>query len=215
LRELFMNGGNFMWPLLASAVIGVVVFIIKLFSLALAKINTGKFLAKIKDALHQEGVEAAIEICQRTRGPIASIFHAGLLRYDRGVEAVEKAIEETGAIEMSFLERGLVWLATVANIAPMLGFLGTVSGMISAFDSIALAGEIEPSLVASGISEALITTAAGLTIAIPVQAAYNYFVTRIDGFILDMEEASTELVDTLIELEHDKPAVKAKTAKEA
>ena len=116
---------------------------------------------------------------------------------------------------MSFLERGLVWIATVANIAPMLGFLGTVSGMINAFDSIALAGEIEPTLVASGISEALITTAAGLTIAIPTQAAYNYFVTRIDRFILDMEEASTELVDTLIELEHEKTAAPAKSAKGA
>jgi len=214
LRELFIKGGVFMWPLLAAAVIAIVVFIVKLFTMSLAKINTGKFLAKIKEALHQEGIEAAVEVCQRTRGPIASIFHAGLLRYDRGVEQVEKAIEETGAIEMSFLERGLVWLATVANIAPMLGFLGTVSGMINAFDAIALAGEIEPTLVASGISEALITTATGLAIAIPTQAAYNYFVTVIDRFILDMEEASTELVDTLIDLEHRKaaPQVAAKEA---
>jgi len=117
------------------------------------------------------------------------------------VEHVEKAIEGAATIEMAFLERGMVWLATVANIAPLLGFLGTVSGMIKAFEAIALAGDIEPSLVASGISEALITTAAGLAIAIPIQALHNFFVSRIDKLIIEMEESSSDLIDTLTEIE--------------
>jgi biopolymer transport protein ExbB len=128
------------------------------------------------------------------------------MRVDRGLEHVEKAIENAGTIEMSFLEKGLVWLATVANIAPMLGFLGTVSGMISAFASIAAAGDVNATIVASGISEALITTASGLAIAIPVQAAHNYFVSRIDRLIIDMEESANDLIDYLIEMEMEKTA---------
>ena len=116
------------------------------------------FFAQIQEALKQGGPEAAAEVCSNTQGPVASVLHAGLLRIDRGLDHVEKAITESGAVEMAFLERGMVWLSTVANIAPLLGFLGTVSGMISAFESIAAAGDVEPSIVASGISEALITT---------------------------------------------------------
>jgi biopolymer transport protein ExbB len=199
--ELFIKGGPFMWPLLFALIVGIAVAIVKFWTLTRASINTRKFLAKIKGALSTGGVDAATEICVNTRGPVASIFHAGLLRAGRGVEHVEKAIEGAATIEMSFLERGMVWLATVANIAPLLGFLGTVSGMIKAFEAIALAGDIEPSLVASGISEALITTAAGLTIAIPIQALHNFFVSRIDKLIIEMEESSSDLVDTLTEIE--------------
>jgi biopolymer transport protein ExbB len=199
--ELFIKGGPFMWPLLFALIVGIAMAFVKFWALTKASINTRKFLAKIKGALSTGGIGAATEVCVNTRGPVASIFHAGLLRAGRGVEYVEKAIESAATIEMAFLERGMVWLATVANIAPMLGFLGTVSGMIKAFQSIALAGDIEPSLVASGISEALITTAAGLAIAIPIQALHNFFVSRIDRLIIEMEESSSDLVDTLTEIE--------------
>jgi len=199
--ELFIKGGPFMWPLLFALIVGIAMAFVKFWALTKASINTRKFLAKIKGALSTGGIGAATEVCVNTRGPVASIFHAGLLRAGRGVEYVEKAIESAATIEMAFLERGMVWLATVANIAPMLGFLGTVSGMIKAFTAIALAGDIEPSLVASGISEALITTAAGLAIAIPIQALHNFFVSRIDRLIIDMEESSSDLVDTLTEIE--------------
>lgn len=198
--ELFIKGKAFMWPLLAAAIIGVAFIFERLWTLSRATINTRKFLDKVTSALKEGGVTAAADVCAKTRGPIASIFHAGLLKADRGVPEVEKAIESAGAIEMSFLERGLVWLATIANIAPMLGFLGTVSGMINAFEAIARAGDIEPSLVASGISEALITTATGLAIAIPIQAAHNFFVSKIDKLVIDMEESSTALLDTLVEM---------------
>jgi biopolymer transport protein ExbB len=199
--ELFIKGGPFMWPLLFALIVGIAVAFVKFWALTRASINTRKFLAKIKGALSTGGVDAATEICVNTRGPVASIFHAGLLRAGRGVEHVEKAIEGAATIEMAFLERGMVWLATVANIAPLLGFLGTVSGMIKAFEAIALAGDIEPSLVASGISEALITTATGLAIAIPIQALHNFFVSRIDKLIIEMEESSSDLIDTLTEIE--------------
>lgn len=199
--DLFIKGGPFMWPLLFALIVGIAMAIVKFWTLTRASINTRKFLAKIKGALSTGGIGAAAEICVNTRGPVASIFHAGLLRAGRGVEYVEKAIEGAATIEMAFLERGMVWLATVANIAPMLGFLGTVSGMIKAFEAIAIAGDIEPSLVASGISEALITTATGLAIAIPVQALHNFFVSRVDRLIIEMEESSSDLVDTLTEIE--------------
>jgi biopolymer transport protein ExbB len=198
--ELFIKGKAFMWPLLACAIIGVAFIFERLWTLSRATINTRKFLDKVTTALKEGGVTSAADVCAKTRGPIASIFHAGLMKADRGIGEVEKAIEGAGAIEMSFLERGLVWLATIANIAPMLGFLGTVSGMINAFEAIARAGDIEPSLVASGISEALITTATGLAIAIPIQAAHNFFVSKIDKLVIDMEESSTALLDTLVEM---------------
>ncbi len=156
--ELFIKGGPFMWPLLFALIVGIAMAFVKFWALTKASINTRKFLAKIKGALSTGGIGAATWICVNTRGPVASIFHAGLLRAGRGVEYVEKAIESAATIEMAFLERGMVWLATVANIAPMLGFLGTVSGMINAFAAIAAANDISPSVVAGGISEALLTT---------------------------------------------------------
>jgi biopolymer transport protein ExbB len=204
--DLFYDGGWAMYPLLFTLIIGLAVIFERLFSLSRASINTRKFLQRIKVALREEGITAAQEICANTRGPVASIFHAGLMRVDRGLEQVEKAIENAGTIEMSFLERGLVWLATVANIAPMLGFLGTVSGMISAFAAIAEAGDVNATIVASGISEALITTASGLAIAIPIQAMHNYFVSRVDRLVIDMEESANDLIDYLIEMEMEKTA---------
>ena len=204
--DLFYDGGPFMYPLLLTLIFGMGVILERFWARSRASINTRKFLQGIKIALREEGITTAQEICASTRGPVASIFHAGLMRVDRGLEHVEKAIENAGTIEMSFLEKGLVWLATVANIAPMLGFLGTVSGMIGAFASIAAAGDVNATIVASGISEALITTATGLAIAIPVQAAHNYFVSRIDRLIIDMEESANDLIDYLIEMEMEKTA---------
>lgn len=202
--ELFVKGGPFMWPLLLMLFFGLVVSFERLYTLSKAHINSKEFFTQVQEALKQGGPEAAAEVCSNTPGPVASVLHAGLLRLDRGLDHVEKAITESGAVEMAFLERGMVWLSTVANIAPLLGFLGTVSGMIGAFEAIAAAGDVEPSIVASGISEALITTASGLIIAIPIQAFHNFFVAKIDKIIIDMQEASTQFVEELIQLGYGK-----------
>lgn len=198
--DLFSKGGPFMYPLLFMVFFGVVVSLERLWTLSRASINTKQFFAEVQQSLKQHGPEGAAELCANTRGPVASVLHAGLLRLDRGIDHVEKAIEESGAVEMAFLEKGMVWLSTVANIAPLLGFLGTVSGMIGAFEAIRIQGDVDPSVVAGGISEALITTASGLVIAIPVQAFHNFFVSKIDKIIIDMQEASSQFVEELIRL---------------
>lgn len=203
LLERFNAGGFFMWPILACLVLGIAISLERLWTLSRASVNTRKFLATIKKALGEGGVKAATDVCANTRGPVASIFHAGLLRVDRGIEHVEKAIMNAGSIEMAFLEKGLVWLALFISLAPMLGFLGTVQGMILAFDAIAIANDISPAIVANGISVALLTTLFGLVVAIIIQTAHNYFVSRIDKLIIDMEESSVDFVDTLIEMEKE------------
>jgi len=192
-----------MWPILFLLIVGLVISFERFWTLSRASINTRKFLDKIKGALDKGGVPAAIEVCESTRGPIASIFHAGLLRANRGLEHVEKAIMNAGSIEMAFLEKGLVWLATVVSLAPMLGFLGTVAGMVRAFDAIAKANDVSPAIVAEGISIALLTTLFGLVVAIIIQFFHNYFVAKVDKLIIDMEESSIELVDTLLEKKLD------------
>ncbi len=199
--QMFNDGGVFMWPILILLIIGVAISLERLVTLLRASINTRKFLAKVRNALTEGGVDAAVEVCENTRGPVASIFHAGLSRADRGIEHVEKAVGNAGTIEMAFLERGLVWLATITSIAPMLGFTGTVAGMIQAFDAIAAANDISPTIVASGISVALLTTLFGLVVAIIIQTFHNFFVSRIDKLIIDMEESSNELVDALVAME--------------
>lgn len=202
--DLFNDGGTFMWPILVCLIFGIAVSIERGWTLSRASVNTRKFLANIKKALNEGGVQEATDVCANTRGPVASIFHAGLLRVDRGIEHVEKAIMNAGSIEMAFLEKGLVWLATVISVAPMLGFLGTVWGMVEAFRAIAAANDISPSIVADGISTALLTTMFGLVVAIFIQIVNNYFISRIDQLIVDMEESSVDLVDTLIEMERGK-----------
>ncbi|MCD6169274.1 MAG: MotA/TolQ/ExbB proton channel family protein [Candidatus Latescibacteria bacterium] len=198
--ELFNKGGPFMWPLLGCLVIGIAFVFERFWSLSRASINAKEFFIKIRQSLEDGGLEDAVELCANTRGPVASIFHAALLKADQGLERMEKAIEDAGSIEMAFLERGMIWLSTIISIAPLLGFLGTVSGMIRAFSAIARRGDVEPSIVAGGISEALITTAAGLAIAILIQAFYNFFASRIDRIVIDMEESSVALVDALVEM---------------
>ncbi|HPG38579.1 MAG TPA: MotA/TolQ/ExbB proton channel family protein [bacterium] len=202
--QMFNDGGAFMWPILILLIIGIAISLERLWTLTRAGINTKKFMASIKNALAEGGVKKAIEVCENTRGPVASIFHAGLLRSNRGIENVEKAISSAGSIEMAFLERGLVWLATIVSLAPMLGFTGTVQGMIQAFNDIKAANDISPTIVAGGISVALLTTLFGLVVAMLVQVFNNYFVSRIDRLIIDMEESSNELVDALIAIEEKK-----------
>lgn len=202
----YVKGAFFMHFLLACSIIALVFIIERAWTLSRARTNVKALMMRVVKGLRDGGPQAALEVCQRTRGPIAAILHSGLLRAQRGPDAVEKAIETSGTIEMSFLERGLVALATIANVAPLLGFLGTVSGMISAFAAIAAAEQVSAKLVAKGIQEALITTATGLIIAVPVTIAHSYFVSQIDRFIIEMEEASAELVDELLEIEYQKSA---------
>lgn len=199
--QLFLDGGTMMWPILFFFILGLAITLERVWSLTRASINTRKFLARIQTALKEGGVEAAKEVCENTRGPVASIFHAGLSRAEHGIEQTEKAIMNAGSIEMAFLERGLIWLSTVVSVAPMLGFTGTVWGMIVSFRDIEKANDISPSIVAHGISIALLTTLFGLIVAIIIQFFHNFFVSRIDKLIIEMEESSVELVDNLIELE--------------
>ena len=199
--DLFHKGGRFMWALLLLTVVGLAVILERFYTIFKSRTNVRRLTAQIGEALRKDGVDGAMQVCQRTRGPIASILHAGLMKAERGPEEIEKAIQSAGTVEMSYLERGLVVISSVSTIGPLLGFLGTASGMISAFETIAAAEQVNAKLVAGGISEALITTAAGLAIAIPAQAAHNFFVAQVDRFIIEMEQSSTEMIDTLIELE--------------
>ncbi|MGM0546091.1 MAG: MotA/TolQ/ExbB proton channel family protein [Bacteroidota bacterium] len=194
------NEGGFMWPVLVALILGLAIFLERIITLNLADIDTRKFIVDVQEALQEGGVPAAKELCAETRGPVASVFQAGLMRVDEGIEAAEKAISAYGSIEMSFLERGLVWLSLFIAIAPMLGFLGTVVGMIQAFDAIEQAGDISPTLVAGGIKVALLTTAAGLLAGIILQVGYNYCVSKIDRLISEMEESSITLIDSIVML---------------
>ena len=201
LGDLYVRGGIFMHPLLLCSIVGLVFIIERLWTLSRARTNVRDLMERTVRALRDRGVEAALEECENTRGPVAAVVHSGLLRSGQGPDAVARAIDTAAAIEMHFLERGLIWLSTVGNISPLLGFLGTVSGMINAFAAIAQAEQVSAKIVASGIEEALITTLAGLCIAIPVNAMHNYFVSQISKFIVEMEESSGELVNELLELE--------------
>ena len=205
LVQRFNEGGDYMWPVLISLIIGLAIAFERIITLNRADINTRKFIVSVKGALEEGGISSAEEVCANTRGPVASVFQAGLLRHDEGIEAVEKAIVSYGSIEMSFLERGLVWLPLLISIAPMFGFLGTVVGMVEAFDAIEAAGDISPSLVAGGIKVALLTTVFGLITALILQFFYNYVVSKIDRIVIDMEEASIELIDSLILLRAGSP----------
>ncbi len=202
--DYFNQGGAFMWPILVALVFGLAFSLERLYSLIMSSINSKKFFADIQQTLTENGVDSAVELCESTRGPVAEIFHAGLTRMHRGLSEVEKAIQNAGAVEMAFLEKNMIWLNAVVTIAPMLGFTGTVIGMIAAFDAIKAANDISPAVVAGGISQALLTTAFGLIVAMIIQMFQNFFVSRIDKLILDMEEQSVRLVDHLYEAEAKK-----------
>jgi biopolymer transport protein ExbB len=199
LVKLYGDGGAFMHPILVVFIIGLVFVVERFITLMKASGNTKKFVVSINQALEEGGVEAAIHQCEKTPGPVASIFHAGLTRVEKGIDQVEKAISNAGSIEMAFLEKNLIWLSTVIAIAPMLGFTGTVSGMVVAFETIKTANDISPAIVAGGISQALLTTLFGLIVAMIIQFFNNLFLSIIDRMIVDMEESSVEFVDTLIE----------------
>ena len=199
------GGPPIMWTLVTLFVLGLAITLWRLVIIVIAMFNTTSLYKKVYTALQnkENGLEKASEICTETPGPVATIVHAGLSRIHKGIDHVEKAVENAGAVEMAFLENGLVWLAAIANIAPLIGFFGTVAGMIKAFRAIAAAGDVEPSIVAGGISMALITTAGGLLVAIPIQLAYNLCVYLIDRIVVSMEENASKFIDTLIDLGYD------------
>ena len=197
LVQKFIEGGVFMWPILVFLILGLAFSFERFWTLNKATVDIRKFIINVKKALDDGGVDRAVQVCSNTRGPVASVFQAGLLRAHEGIEAAEKAIIAYGGIEMAFLEKGLVWLSLFITIAPMMGFTGTVAGMIQAFDAIKEAKNISPEIVAGGISVALLTTLFGLVVAMLLQTLYNYFVTRIDRLVSDMEESSIELIDSL------------------
>ena len=203
----YINDGGplIMWTLVALFIIGVAITIWRLIIIFIAMSNTKSLYEKVYTALSdkENGIEKASEICSKTPGPAATIIHAGLSRIHKGIDHVEKAVESAGSIEMSFLENGLVWLATIANVAPLIGFFGTVVGMILSFRSIAEAGEVEPSIVAGGISMALITTAGGLLVAIPIHMAHNLCVYLIERIVVSMEENASKFIDTLVDMGYD------------
>lgn len=199
--KLWDDTGFMRWPLAFCLVLGILVIIWKFVDLTAKAARTRRILKDVDELLTQQRIKEALELTRDTNAPAANILYAGLERQDEGTDRVMKAIENQGLIEMSKLEKGLVILATLTNIAPLLGFLGTVIGMIIAFQSIEAAGEVEATLVAGGIKVALLTTAAGLAIAIPVSIAHNYFVSRIDALVIDMEESAQKMVDTLHAME--------------
>ena len=198
--------GFMRWPLAACLLLGILVIIWKFFSLMSKTGATRKTLRDVDELLAAQRIDEALEATRESSSPGANILYAGLERHEEGTERVMKAIENQGLIELSKLEKGLVVLATLTNIGPLLGFLGTVIGMILAFQSIEAAGEVEATLVAGGIKVALLTTAAGLAIAIPMSIFHNYFVARIDGLVIDMEESAQKMIDALHAIERGRQA---------
>ena len=189
------RGGPVMWPLLALSVLGLTVIFWRWWALRQATAGVPAFMKELRGTLVTGDVPKAIAVCDRQPGPVASIVKAGLIRAGRTKEEIELALQDASAHELAVLERGLPLLATIAMIAPLLGFLGTVTGMINSFDALASVGLNNPAAVAKGISEALITTAAGLIIAIPVQMAYNFFVTNVNHIVRNMESAANVVLD--------------------
>ena len=198
LMQKFLEGGwGWMMPVLVCLVIGLAIAIERMLFLAFSNINTKKFIAKFEETLNNNGVEAAKDLCRNTRGPVASIYYQGLDRMDQGLDAVEKAVVSYGSVQTGQLESGLTWIGLFIALSPMLGFMGTVVGMIGAFDQIQAAGDISPTIVAGGIKVALLTTLMGLIGAVILQLFYNYVVTKIDALVNTMEDASITLVDIM------------------
>lgn len=198
MKRYFIEGdAKFMVWILLSLILGLALVIERVIYLNLATTNNKKLLVKIETALNNGGIDAAREVCRNTRGPVAGIFYQGLLKYEEGIDNVEKSIVSYGSVLMGQLEKGLSWISLFIALAPMLGFLGTVVGMIQAFDMIAAAGDISPTIVASGIKVALLTTVFGLVVAIILQIFYNYIVSKVDSLVNDMEDSSISMIDLL------------------
>jgi biopolymer transport protein ExbB len=199
LKQKFIEGGpTFMSFVLITLILGLALALERVIYLNLSTTNTKKLLVKVEEALDNGGIEAAKEVCRNTRGPVASIFYQGLDRSNEGLDVVEKTVVSYGGVQAGLLEKGLSWISLFIALAPMLGFMGTVIGMIAAFDAIEIAGDISPALVAGGIKVALITTVSGLVVAIILQIFYNYCVAKIDSIINNMEDASISLIDLLV-----------------
>ncbi|MFH4968487.1 MotA/TolQ/ExbB proton channel family protein [Gaetbulibacter sp. M240] len=199
LKKRFIEGDPaFMGIVLLCLILGLAIAIERIIFLNLSTTNTKKLTQAVEDALSSGGVEAAKEVCRNTKGPVASIFYQGLDRTDEGLESVEKAVVSYGGVQMGQLEKNVSWISLFIALAPMLGFMGTVIGMIQAFDKIEAAGDMQPSLVAGGIKVALLTTVFGLIVAIILQIFYNYIIAKIDSIVNDMEDASITLMDLLI-----------------
>ena len=205
LKQKFIEGGPaFMSLIIICLIIGLALAIERILYLSFSKINTKKLVEKVEAALQEGGIEKAKEVCRNTRGPVASIFYQGLLRYDQGLDVVEKTIVSYGSVQQSQLESGLSWISLFIAIAPSLGFLGTVIGMIQAFDAIQAAGDISPIVVAGGMKVALITTVGGLIVAMILQIFYNYIIAKIDALSIDMEDSSIRFVDTMVKYNNKK-----------
>ena len=198
IKQKFIEGGPaFMGVVLLALIFGLAISIERIIYLNLSTTNTEKLLKNVEDALEEGGLESAKEVCRNTRGPVASIFYQGLDRADEGIDVAEKSVISYGSVQAGLLEQGLTWISLFIAIAPMLGFMGTVIGMIGAFDNIEAAGNISPSLVAGGIKVALITTVSGLIVGVILQLFYNYIVSKIDSIVNSMEDASISLVDLI------------------
>tara|TARA_R110001592_G_scaffold229899_1_gene486572 strand:+ start:981 stop:1826 length:846 start_codon:yes stop_codon:yes gene_type:complete len=202
IKQKFIEGGpGFMGIVLVCLILGLAIVIERIIYLNMSTTNTNKLLAGIEDALASGGVDAAKEVCRNTKGPVASIFYQGLDRSHEGIDMVEKSVVSYGGVQMGLLEKGISWISLFIALAPMLGFMGTVIGMIGAFDAIAAAGDISPAVVADGIKVALLTTVFGLIVAIILQIFYNYIVAKVDSLVNDMENASISLIDLLVKNE--------------
>ena len=200
LKTKFIEGGaGFMSLVLICLILGLALAIERILYLSFSKVNTEKLVDKVSDYIKNGDIKGAMDLCKNTRGPIASIYYQGLKRVEEGqsIDAVEKAIVSYGSVENSRMEKGLGWISLFIAIAPSLGFLGTVIGMIQAFDAIQAAGDISPNVVAGGMKVALITTVGGLIVALILQVFYNYILSKIDTLTIDMEDASIRLVDMI------------------
>ncbi|MCQ2346205.1 MAG: MotA/TolQ/ExbB proton channel family protein [Paludibacteraceae bacterium] len=200
LKTKFIEGGaGFMAATLLCLVFGLALCIERIIYLSLSKTNTKALLTNIEKALQNGGIEAALDVCRNTRGPVASIFYQGLSRYDEGIDVVEKTVSSYGGVQLGLLEKNLSWISLFISIAPSLGFLGTIIGMIAAFDKIQQVGDISATVVAGGIKVALLTTLLGLIIAIILQLFYNYILSVIEGLVNEMEDSSISLMDIVVE----------------
>jgi len=198
LKKQFIDGGwEFMSIILLILVLGLAVSIERIIYLTLSTTNTKKLLAELEATLNKGGIEKAKDLCRDTRGPVASIFYQGLMRYNEGLEEVEKAVVSYGSVMTGNLESGASWISLFIALGPMLGFMGTVIGMIAAFDAIAAAGDISPTVVAGGMKVALLTTVFGLIVAVILQIAYNFILNKIEGIVNDMEDSSITFMDML------------------
>ena len=199
LKTKFIEGGaGFMAATLLCLVFGLALCIERIIYLSLAKTNTKKLLANVEAALNNGGMEKALDVCRNTRGPVASIFYQGLSRYDEGVEVVEKTVASYGGVQLGLLEKNLSWITLFIAIAPSMGFMGTIIGMIQAFDKIQQVGDMSATVVAGGIKVALLTTLVGLIIAIILQVFYNYILSLVEGLVNEMEDASISLLDIVV-----------------